>query len=140
MKGTELPQRPWSQVGVDFFVHKEHTYLLAIDYYSRDVEICVVTKKVDTSETTDKVFSRHGIPDILFSDNGPQFDSQEFRYFEQYCGLEHVTSSPRFAQSNSEVERGVQTMKAILNKCDDEYFAFSPTGIHHYTMGIPQHS
>ena len=34
-----------------------------------------------------------------------------------------MTSSPRFAQSNGEVERGVQTMKAILNKCDDEYFA-----------------
>ena len=68
------------------------------------------------------MFSRHGIPDILFS-IGPQFDSQEFRDFAQYCGFEHVTSSPRFAQSNGEVERGVQTMKAILNKCDDEYFA-----------------
>ena len=66
MKGTEFPQRPWSRVGVDFFVHKGHTYLLAIDYYSRDVEICLVTKKVDTSETTvklKKVFSRHGIAD-----------------------------------------------------------------------------
>ena len=118
MKGTEFPQRPWSRVGVDFFVHKGHTYLLAIDCYSRDGEICLVTKKVDTSETTvklKKVFSRHGIPDILFSDNGTQFDSQEFRDFVQYCGFEHVTSSPRFAQSNGEVERGVQTMKAILN-------------------------
>ena len=126
MKGTEFPQRPWSRVGVDFFMHKGHTYLLAIDYYSRDVEICIVTKKVDTSETTlklKKVFSRHGIPDVLFSDNGPQFDSQEFRDFAQYCGFEHVTSSPRFPQSNGEVERGVQTMKGILNKCDDEYLA-----------------
>ena len=73
MKGTEFPQRPWSRVGVDFFVHKGHTYLLAIDDISRNVEICLVTKKVDTSETTvklKKVFSRNGIPDILFSDNG----------------------------------------------------------------------
>ena len=69
---------------MDFFVHKGHTYLLAIDYCSRDVEICIVTKKVDTSETKvklKKVFSRHGIPDILFSDNGRQFDSPEFRDF-----------------------------------------------------------
>ena len=52
MKGTEFPQRHWSRVGVDFFVHKGHTYLIAIDYYSRVVEICLVTKKVDTSETS----------------------------------------------------------------------------------------
>ena len=75
---------------MDFFVHKGHTYLLAIDYYSRDVEICLVTKNVDTSETTvklKKVFSRHGISDILFSDNGAQFDSQEFRDFRSIVGL-----------------------------------------------------
>ena len=126
MKGTEFPQRPWSRVGADFFVHKGHTYLHVIDYYSRHVEICIVAKRVDTSETTvklKKVFSHHGIPDVLFSDNGPQFDSQEFRDFAQYCGFEHLTSSPRFTQSNGEVERGVHTMKAILNKCDDEYLA-----------------
>ena len=55
------------------------THLLAIDYYSHLVEICIVAKKVDKSETTvkrKKVFSRLGIPDILFSDKGPQFDSQ----------------------------------------------------------------
>ena len=58
--------------------HIERTYLLAIDCYSRDVDICLVTNKVDTSETSvklKKVFSRHVIPDIMFSDNGPQFDS-----------------------------------------------------------------
>ena len=107
-------------------MHKGHTYLLAIDYYSRDVEICIVTRKVDTPENTvklKKVSSRHRIPDILFSDNGREFDSQEFRDFAQYCGFEHVTSSPRFAQSNGEVEIGVQTMKANLNMFDDEYFA-----------------
>ena len=67
MKGTEFPERPWSRVGADFFFHKGSTYLLMIDYYSRDVEICQVTKKVDTGETISKMqkaFSRQGIPDI----------------------------------------------------------------------------
>ena len=45
MKGTEFPERPWSRVGADFFFHKGSTYLLMIDYYSRDVKICQVTKK-----------------------------------------------------------------------------------------------
>ena len=124
MKGTEFPERPWSRVGADFFFHKGSTYLLMIDYYSRDVEICQVTKKVDTGETISKMqkaFSRQGIPDILFSDNGPQFSSCEFKQFAKGYGFEHITSSPRYPQSNGEVERAVQTLKAILNKTNDEY-------------------
>ena len=124
MKGTEFPERPWSRVGADFFFHKGSTYLLMIDYYSRDVEICQVTKKVDTGETISKMqkaFSRQGIPDTLFSDNGPQFSSCEFKQFAKDYGFEHITSSPRYPQSNGEVERAVQTLKAILNKTNDEY-------------------
>ena len=45
LKGTEFPEIPWSRVGADFFFHKGSTYLLMIDYYSRDVKICQVTKK-----------------------------------------------------------------------------------------------
>ena len=111
MKGTEFPERPWSRVGADFFFHKGSTYLLMIDYYSRDVEICQVTK----------AFSRQGIPDILFSDNGPQFSSCEFKQFAKDYGFEHITSSPRYPQSDGEEERAVQTLKAILNKTNDEY-------------------
>ena len=84
MKGTEFPDRPWSRVGVDFFQHKDKHYLLAVDYFSRDVEICRVSKDVNSAQTIlqlKRVFSRHGIPDILFTDNGPQFDSREFTAF-----------------------------------------------------------
>ena len=38
-------------------------------------------------------------------------------------GFQHVTSSPGYPQSDGEAERGVQTLKSILNKCDDEYLA-----------------
>ena len=47
----------------------------------------------------------------------------KFRDFARCCGFENVTASPRCAQSNGEVERGVQMMKTILNKSDDEYVA-----------------
>lgn len=49
---------------------------------------------------------------------------KKFKEFAALWGLEHVTSSPLYAQSNGEVERAVQTMKVKLNKCDDEYLAF----------------
>lgn len=80
-----------------------------VDYYSRHVEICLVSRGVNTAETIlrmKKVFGRHGICDTLIT---------------ALWGFEHVTSSPLYGQSNGEVEWAVQTMKAKLNKCDDEY-------------------
>ena len=126
MKGTEFPERPWSRVGADFFYHKGRNYIIAIDYYSRDVEICLVSNTCDTAETVvkvKKVFSRHGICDVLFTDNGPQFASAEFKAFANDWGFEHITSSPRYPQANGEAERAVQNIKSILNKCKDEYAA-----------------
>ena len=84
MKGTEFPDRPWSRIGVDFFQHKDKHYLLAVDYFSRDVKICLVSKDVNSSQTIlqlKRIFRRHGIPYILFTDNGSQFDSREFASF-----------------------------------------------------------
>ena len=82
-----------------------------------------MSKNVNSAQTIlqlKKIFSRHGIPDILFSDNGPQFDSHEFTNFSTDWQFQHITSSPRYPQSNGEVERAVQTMKAVLNKSNDE--------------------
>ena len=137
MKGTEFPERPWSRVGVDFFQHKDKHYLLAIDYFSRDVEISQVSKNVNSAQTIlqlKRIFSRHGIPDILFSDNGPQFDSREFTTFSTDWQFQDITSSPRYPQSNGEVEKVVQTMKTVLNKSSDKYLAllnYRDTPLHH---------
>ena len=97
-----------------------------MDYYSREIEIYKTTKNVTSADTILKMknaFSRHGIPDVLISDNGPQFDSAEFRRFAGVWGFEHVTSSPLYPQPNDEAERAVETIKMILKKCDDEYLA-----------------
>ncbi|XP_061159755.1 uncharacterized protein K02A2.6-like [Syngnathus typhle] len=59
----------------------------------------------------------------LMSDNGPQFSSQQFKDFAAAYGFRHVTSSPRFAQSNGEAERHVQTVKGLLKKAKDPYLA-----------------
>lgn len=62
------------------------------------------------------VFSRQGIPDVVMSDNGPEFSSRIFREFSQLWKFQHITSSPRYPQSNGQVERAVQTIKSILKK------------------------
>ena len=90
--------------------HKGHKYLLVEDYYSNDVEICLVYRGFNTAETIPrmkKVFSTHGICDTLITNSGPQFASTEIKEFAVLWGFEHVTSSRLCAQSNGEVERAV---------------------------------
>lgn len=61
-------------------------------------------------------FARHGIADVVVSDNGPQYTSAEFRCFAESWEFEHTTSSPGHAQSNGQLERTVQTVKNLLKK------------------------
>ena len=63
------------------------------------------------------IFSRFGIPDELFRDNGPQYSSLEFNEFSNEWSFVHKTSSPGFPQSNGRIERTVQTAKGMLGKC-----------------------
>ena len=69
------------------------------------------------------VFARHGIPEVLRSDNGPQYTSKEFKTFSSSYDFQQITSSPRFPQSNGQAERSVQTIKNLLKKADDPYIA-----------------
>ena len=60
------------------------------------------------------------IPEILYSDNGPEFSSLEFRQFANAYQFQHFTSSPRFPQSNGLAERTVQTAKKLLKKAYED--------------------
>ena len=69
------------------------------------------------------VFSRHGIPEVVRSDNGPQYAAQEFVTFSEAYGFLHLTSSLYFPQSNGQAERMVQTVKHLLQRSEDPYRA-----------------
>ena len=68
-------------------------------------------------------FSRHGIPQVFISDNGPQYSSQEFAAFAQEYGFTHKTSSPHFPQSNGMAEITVKTAKGLLKGAADPHLA-----------------
>lgn len=122
---TVLPERPWQKVGADLFTLKDKNYILLVDYFSRFIEIAhlSLTRSADVIVHLKSIFARHGIPEILITDNGPQFACQEMKEFaNEYC-FEHVTSSPRYPQSNGEAERAVRTVKNLLKKASDPYKA-----------------
>lgn len=52
------------------------------------------------------------------SDCGKQFET-EFQEFAKKYDFSHVTSSPKYQQSNGAAEAAVKTAKNIIKKCDD---------------------
>lgn len=114
----ELPSRPWQTLGVDLFELKGNTYLLVVDYFSKYPELALLNSSptFQVVQELKAIFSRHGKPDIIFSDNGPQFSSYEFRSFVKEWQIIHKTSTPTYAQSNGFIERHVQTIKRLIKK------------------------
>ena len=59
------------------------------------------------------ILARHGIPEQVFSDNGPQISCTEFA---NSWGFVHLTSSPQYPQPNGLAEKAVQTAKIIIGR------------------------
>jgi transposase InsO family protein len=102
----------------DIFTWEKRQFLVTVDYYSRYFEVDELTTTTTTAvvKKLSAHFARHGIPEILISDNGPQFTSEQFAEFVAEWDFKHVTSSPNYPQSNGLAEKTVQTVKNIMTK------------------------
>ena len=111
-----LPDGPWLEVGADVFEFRDKLYLILADYYSKWVEVLPLSSQ--TTEAVEgalrRVFARLGVPERVRSDNGPCFASNRFRSFADVWGFTHVTSSPRYPQSNGLVTKDTQTIHCML--------------------------
>ena len=122
---SPLPEFPLKVIGTDLFELDKKHYLLVVDYFSRYPEVILLKSTTSASviEALKAIFSRHGIPEVIRSDNGPQYSSMEFFKFASSYGFQHITSSPLYPQSNGQAERTVQTVKCLLKQSDDPYLA-----------------
>lgn len=77
------------------------------------------------------MFARHGIPDAVVSDNGPQYASAESKDFAERWEFTHTTSSPGPGQSNGQAGRAVLTIKNLLS------VVVTPT-VHCWSIGAPR--
>ena len=119
---SDVPERPWQTVGSDLFELNGSNYLLVVDYLSAFVEIAKLnnTSSASIVNNLKSMFARHGIPEIVVTDNGPQYSSQTFSAFADAHGFTHRTSSPRYPQSNGVSARAVKTIKGLLKKSEDQ--------------------
>ena len=118
MQSREVPDRPWGRVASDLFHLYGKDYVVLVDCYSDFIE---VEQLKDTTSTTliqflKTQFSRHGIPDCLVTDNGPQYVSKEFRHFTRDWEFKHVTASPHHPKSNGKAESAVKITKRLFKK------------------------
>ena len=114
----ELPSRPWSKLGADIFELGSQQFLIMLEYWSSYFEVQELKQSTSASviHAFKVQFARHGIPEVLVTDNGTQFSSSEFATFAKAWGFEHITSSPRYPQSNGKAENSVKVCKALLKK------------------------
>ena len=134
----DIPTRPWQKVGTDLFTWNNRQFLVTVDYYSRYFEID------ELSSTTSNAiikrlchhFARHGIPQTLISDNGPQYVSDEFHQFTKSWDFEHKTSSPMHSQSNGLAEKTVQTAKRLLAKAKETGTNFERMLLHYRSTPV----
>ena len=75
--------------------------------YSRipEVEIVHSTRASTVIPKLDKMFSVHGIPDTIISDNGPHFNGTEYVLYVKALGIHAKFWTPYWPQGNATVER-----------------------------------
>ena len=115
----QWPAQLWVRVHLDFTGPcLGHTYLVIVDASSKwlDAHIMSSMSSEKTIETLRTVFANHGLPQMIVTDNGPSFTSNEFRDFTQKNGIKHVTSAPYHPSTNGQAEQAVQTVKQGLKR------------------------
>ena len=119
-----FPKYTWKKIGTNIFFLKGTHFLVAVDYFSRYIEVVQLENTSrNITEGLKSMFSRHGIPETVVSDNGPQYSSCEFSTFAMAYILFHTTSSPYYSQNNGQAECAVQIAKQLLTKSEDPYLA-----------------
>lgn len=88
-----------------------------VDAHSKWPEV-IGPMKTTTAEATANamrnIFARYGLPKQIVSDNGPPFQSAEYKEFLRQNGIQKILVSPYHPSSNGLAEWFVQTFKRSL--------------------------
>jgi cleavage and polyadenylation specificity factor subunit 1 len=119
-----VPAAKFSEISIDIVGPLEESdnmrYLLTImDRFSRWCEaipIADITAQTVIKQLFDQWISRYGLPKTILSDQGRQFQSQEFKTFCDRMGIKHVVTTAYHPQTNGLIENFHRTLKTAF-KC-----------------------
>lgn len=110
-------------IGTVHETRKGNKYIItAIDAFSRFAyAIAQPEVKVENilNFLTHEVISKHGVPESITSDNGPQFTSLKFKEFTQKLDIKHVRTSEYHPEANGMDERFNGSLVKILRNYID---------------------
>ena len=84
MQAWEWPAQPWSRIHIEYAGPIQgKMFLVVVDAHSKWIEVSIVNSatSVVTIQKLRSMFSTHGLPRVIVSDNGSVFTSSEFQQF-----------------------------------------------------------
>lgn len=124
LKMRELPRGPGQELAFDFEdagkFNKE--ILVGTDYYSRYCHLAIQTSTGadETIRNMQLMFAKFSWPYSITVDNGPPFNSAEFKHFCDTYAIKLMFTPPKWAQANGLVERMNKNIKKQLIICWNE--------------------
>ena len=113
------PSRPWVRLHMDYAgPFQGKMFLVVIDAHSKWVE-AFPTNSSTSAVVIDHIstlFAQFGYPEVVVTDNGSCFVSEEFEAYLLKNGIRHLTSAPYHPATNGLAERAVQILKKGLKK------------------------
>ena len=117
----EWPEKLWSRIHIDHAgPFMGQLFLIVIDAYSEWIEV-YPTSSTGTTATIEKLrqaFAIHGLPEMVVSDNGSGFASEEVANFMARNGILRVETASRHPSSNGLVDRSVRSFKEGMKKLE----------------------
>ena len=113
------PTRPWQRVHANFVEPFQVKMWLLYDAYSKWGEAINMNNDATaqaTGRAMRRVFCITGLPWVIFSDNGPQFVSDEFQLFLRKNLVDHILYPSYRPKSNGSCEQFLQTFKSSTKK------------------------
>ncbi|KAK7881940.1 hypothetical protein WMY93_028114 [Mugilogobius chulae] len=117
-----LPDGPWRKLGLDIVGPFETATpdcrfaITLTDYYSKWPELAFsrTATTEDVVHFLSSVFSRHGDPENIVTDNGTQFTSSAFASFLQSRGISHSKTSVYYPAANGAIERFHRALRSCI--------------------------
>ncbi|XP_065073526.1 uncharacterized protein K02A2.6-like [Ochlerotatus camptorhynchus] len=122
MQSHQIPSYPFQKLSMDIceieLGGRKTVYLITVDDFSDYFDIDELTSLSSAMiiKACKKNFARFGRPQIVSTDNGVQFVSEEFQRFALDWGFKHTVSAPYHQQANGKAESAVKIAKLLLKK------------------------
>ena len=122
LQPTEIPDKKWSEVSLDFITdlpvtrNGKDSILTVVDKATRMVHLLPCKKSITAAETAkifwENIVKLHGVPSVLYSDRGTQFTSNFWKSLWSLTGTQLKFSTAYHPQTQGVVER----MNAVVGQ------------------------